>query len=103
MGQRTDDAGLAGRAGRGNRNETTTRDPIAGSALDNELRNGAASRGSATRFTRGKYEVVMTEEGALPEIMSTGSYVTVWRRDSTGWKVILDTGSQDPPARAGPE
>lgn len=56
-------------------------------------------------FTVGRYEVVQSTEGAPPATLSRGGYVSIWRRDASGgWKVILDTGSADPPeVGAGPE
>jgi len=47
-------------------------------------------------FTRGRYEVVRGSATAR-EILSSGAYLSFWRRDSQGWRVILDTGSPDPP------
>lgn len=50
-------------------------------------------------FTTGRYDVIRSSDGSAPETLSSGSYVTIWRRDDSGdWKVILDTGSPDPPA-----
>lgn len=31
------------------------------------------------------------------EVKWSGAYVTVWRKDPAGWRVILDTGAADPP------
>jgi ketosteroid isomerase-like protein len=55
-------------------------------------------------FTVGRYDVVKSADGSPPETLSRGSYVSIWRRDASGaWKVILDTGSADPPeVGAGP-
>jgi len=56
-------------------------------------------------FTVGRYDLVQSTEGSPAATLSRGSYVSIWRRDSAGgWKVILDTGSADPPeVDAGPE
>jgi ketosteroid isomerase-like protein len=49
-------------------------------------------------FTVGRYDVIQSMEGSPPATLSHGSYVSIWRRDAAGgWKVILDTGSADPP------
>lgn len=51
-------------------------------------------------FTSGRYELVRVENGGAPEIVGRGTYLTLWRREPSGWRVILDTGSPDPPAGA---
>jgi len=49
-------------------------------------------------FTTGRYELVRTaQDGSSTDVVSRGTYVTVWRRGGSGWRVILDTGSSDPP------
>jgi ketosteroid isomerase-like protein len=48
-------------------------------------------------FTRGRYELVQREGGAR-SLLSRGTYLTIWRREEGGWKVILDTGIPDPPS-----
>ena len=48
-------------------------------------------------FTRGRYKVLTTgPEGKEPRVTAGGAYLTIWRREGDGWKVILDTGSPDP-------
>jgi len=55
-------------------------------------------------FTAGRYEVIRFRDGSSSETISRGRYVSIWRRDDVGrWKVILDTGSADPPDAGGPE
>ena len=46
-------------------------------------------------FTTGTYEVVKIAAAAEDEVLSTGRYLTIWRRDGQQWKVILDTGAPD--------
>jgi ketosteroid isomerase-like protein len=29
--------------------------------------------------------------------IATGQYLTIWRRDAEGWRVLVDTGVNDPP------
>jgi ketosteroid isomerase-like protein len=53
-------------------------------------------------FTTGRYELIKTAPGDSPAVVGHGTYFSIWRRDASGWKVILDTGSADPPAN-GPE
>ena len=45
-------------------------------------------------FTRGRYRVMRVEDGKKEEI-SAGWYLSIWRREAEGWKVILDTGGPD--------
>jgi len=46
-------------------------------------------------FTRGDFRVVTKDETGSEKVLSTGAYLTMWRLDKTGWKVILDTGQPD--------
>ena len=48
-------------------------------------------------FTTGRFRLVQTQEGGEEIELSTGNYVTVWRRDPEGWRILLDTGAPDPP------
>ena len=34
--------------------------------------------------------------GSEPRVSAAGAYLTIWRREGDGWKVILDTGAPDP-------
>ena len=45
-------------------------------------------------YTRGRYRVMRVEDGKKEEI-SAGWYLSIWRREAAGWKVILDTGGPD--------
>lgn len=49
-------------------------------------------------YTVGRYE--SRAPGPEGEVaVSTGTYVTIWKKDATGgWKVALDVGAPDPPA-----
>lgn len=62
--------------------------------------DGGLFRDADHGFTTGRYELVESGNGAEPTVISRGTYVTIWRRGDSGWKVILDTGSADPPAEA---
>ena len=48
-----------------------------------------------TGLTVGKYKVVAKTADGKEEVRGTGSYVTWWRKDPDGWKVIFDTGTPD--------
>lgn len=48
-------------------------------------------------YTKGSYRLIRTVEGA-EETLGQGSYLSLWRREESGWKVILDTGAPKPPA-----
>ncbi len=45
-------------------------------------------------YTRGRYRVMRVEDGNREEI-SAGWYLSIWRREAEGWRVILDTGGPD--------
>lgn len=48
-------------------------------------------------FTRGPYRVIVFgDDGA--QLVGVGEYLTIWREDETGLKVVLDTGSPGNPA-----
>jgi ketosteroid isomerase-like protein len=51
-------------------------------------------------LTRGRYRVERRQESGEWATVSTGVYVTMWRRQPEGWRVIFDTGSPDPPKAA---
>lgn len=44
-------------------------------------------------WTTGRAKIV-AKDG---EVKWTGAYVTIWRKEAAGWRVILDTGAADPP------
>ena len=45
-------------------------------------------------YTKGRYEMVK-RSGASRSVIGRGAYLTVWRHDPEGWRVILDTGVPD--------
>lgn len=45
-------------------------------------------------YTKGRYEAVRTVGGSR-SVVGRGTYLTVWRYQSGGWKVVLDTGVPD--------
>ena len=46
-------------------------------------------------FTRGRYRLERSG-GDEVEVLSRGTYLSLWRFEDGAWKVILDTGTQDP-------
>lgn len=48
-------------------------------------------------FTTGKYRVLKREADGSDKVLSKGSYLTWWRKEKNGWRVILDTGTPDRP------
>lgn len=69
-------------------------------SLEWEPLDGGLFRDRDHGFTTGRYELVRTEPGGSSSgIVSRGTYVTIWRRGDSGWRVILDTGSPDPPVQ----
>jgi ketosteroid isomerase-like protein len=44
-------------------------------------------------WTRGVWSVADTTGATI----ATGQYLTIWRRDAEGWRVLVDTGVNDPP------
>lgn len=45
-------------------------------------------------FTTGRYQLTRTFDGQT-DTLSTGGYVSIWRRENGVWRVILDTGAAD--------
>jgi ketosteroid isomerase-like protein len=58
--------------------------------------HAGAFRDNDHGFTMGRYQVVKLRDGMPPDTLSRGSYLSIWRREREGWKVILDTGVSDP-------
>lgn len=50
-------------------------------------------------WTRGKWQVL--DRTGAP--LATGQYLSLWRRDPAGWRVILDTGVNDPTPQGTPD
>ena len=55
-------------------------------------------QGGQLGWTRGRSEV-RERKGDAVNVVQRGSYLTIWRLEPSGqWRVILDTGTSDPPA-----
>jgi ketosteroid isomerase-like protein len=67
-----------------------------------EPTDARAFSGGTLGFTRGKYTVEGQNAEGGWEALATGRYLSWWRRGSAGWKVLLDTGTPDPPPAALP-
>lgn len=51
-------------------------------------------------FTWGHYEGRSKDRAGNP-VVSTGRYMTIWRKQADGiWKVVLDSSNDEPPAEA---
>jgi ketosteroid isomerase-like protein len=50
-------------------------------------------------WTRGRWQVL--DRTGTP--LATGQYLSLWRRDPAGWRVLLDTGVNDPPRPGVPD
>ncbi|MCI0641793.1 MAG: nuclear transport factor 2 family protein [Gemmataceae bacterium] len=63
-----------------------------------EPADGGAFADGKHGFTTGKFKILSKPAEGKEEVVRTGAYVTWWRMGEDGrWKVILDTGSVDPP------
>lgn len=56
--------------------------------------------GGKLGYTRGPYRLVRLEGGEPGPVLARGRYLSIWRLDAQGWRVILDTGFADPPPAA---
>ena len=54
-----------------------------------EPTDGGAYPDGKLGFTTGKAKILAKDDKVLFE----GAYITLWRKDANGWKVILDTGA----------
>jgi uncharacterized protein (TIGR02246 family) len=55
------------------------------------------SLGGDLGYTHGTYRSEVTEPEGTKSV-STGKYVTIWRKQADGqWRVVVDIGNQDPP------
>ncbi|MDH3283657.1 MAG: hypothetical protein OEQ13_02875 [Acidobacteriota bacterium] len=52
-------------------------------------------------FTRGRYELIKKETDGSAESLSRGAYLTIWRHEDGGWKILVDTGAPDPDEAGG--
>lgn len=64
-----------------------------------EPTDGGAFADPKYGWTTGRAKIVARTDAGGEDVKWTGAYVTVWRKDSAGWRVILDTGAADPPNR----
>jgi ketosteroid isomerase-like protein len=62
-----------------------------------EPTDGGAFADRKYGWTTGRAKMVARAAGGAEEVRWTGAYVTWWRKDPAGWRVILDTGAADPP------
>ena len=46
-------------------------------------------------FTRGRYTLVRTSPDGGETVLGRGNYLSIWRRESDGWRVILDTRTEE--------
>lgn len=58
--------------------------------------DGGAWKDRKHGYTKGRYEMVKRAADGSTSVVGTGSYLTVWRKERGGWKVLLDTGAPDP-------
>ena len=71
--------------------------PPPGMALNWVPESAEVSRSGELGWTYGTYEV-LTETPDGPQVVSTGRYLTVWRRALDGrWKVAADIGNEAKP------
>ena len=54
-------------------------------------------------YTWGPYEVVQTDSAGVRTVLGHGTFMTVWRREADGWKVLADMGSEAPTGSPPPE
>jgi hypothetical protein len=66
-----------------------------------EPRTAAGFAGGREGVTQGRYTLVRpAQDGGDPEVVGSGGYLTLWRLEDGHFRVYLDTGFPDPPARA---
>ena len=59
-----------------------------------------ASPDGKVGWTNGHWTYISPPDVKGARATSTGHYLTVWRKDPAGWKVVADMGTDDPPAKA---
>ncbi|MBX9582722.1 MAG: nuclear transport factor 2 family protein [Gemmataceae bacterium] len=64
-----------------------------------EPTDGGAFADKRYGWTTGRAKMVARVDGGAEEVRWSGAYVTWWRKDAGGWRVILDTGAADPPKK----
>ncbi|MBX9622263.1 MAG: nuclear transport factor 2 family protein [Gemmataceae bacterium] len=67
--------------------------------LEWEPTDGGAFADRKYGWTTGRAKIVARTDAGGEEVRWTGAYVTWWRKDPAGWRVILDTGAADPPKK----
>jgi ketosteroid isomerase-like protein len=81
------------------------RDALAGApglTLDWQPVDGAVAESGDLGYTWGTWEATSPDVETGGVTLSTGRYVSVWRRDPSGaWQVIFDMGNDGPPAAEG--
>jgi ketosteroid isomerase-like protein len=68
------------------------------STLNWEPSDAYVFHGGAIGSTTGRYWIVSRKMGEAGKELGHGRYVTIWRRDSERWLVIMDTGYPEPAA-----
>lgn len=58
-----------------------------------EPTDGGAYSDGKLGFTTGKAKILAKDADGKDEVKFEGAYVTLWRKEASGWKVILDTGA----------
>ena len=61
-----------------------------------EPTDGGAFADQRCGWTTGRAKMVARTDAGGEEVRWSGAYVTWWRKDAAGWRVILDTGAADP-------
>ena len=67
--------------------------------LEWEPSDGGAFADRRYGWTTGRAKIVARTDAGGEDVRWTGAYVTWWRKDAGGWRVILDTGAADPPKK----
>ncbi len=64
----------------------------AGLSLDWQPTDAGVDPDGRHGWTRGRYSVLRSTGSGASSVESSGHYLTIWRREPSGWKVVLDTG-----------
>ena len=63
-----------------------------------EPTDASVSEAGDMGYTLGDWKSVIRSEGVSDSVLSTGHYVSFWKRDAEGeWKVAVDIGNRDAP------
>jgi ketosteroid isomerase-like protein len=100
MGVATADTKLLSESGKGfDAVKSGFQDMPATATLTWKPSQAEVSLGGDLGYTWGRYEYRDRTADGKP-VIETGTYVTIWRRQSDGsWKVVLDGGTADPKAK----